>query len=158
MTEHSTAHSTFVVERTVNAAPARVFAAFSTEEGKQRWFAGVGDWKTLKRTFDFRVGGAEHLSGEWANGTVTEFDARYFDIVDNQRIVYVYEMHVDGTKISASLATIDLAPDGAKTKLKITEQGAYLDGYDDAGRREHGTNFLMDLLVKSVEAEATVKA
>ncbi len=157
MTERSTAHSTFVVERTVGAAPARVFTAFSTEEGKKRWFGSVGDLKLLERTFDFRVGGAESLRGEWPNGTVSAFDARYFDIVENERIVYAYEMHINGNKISVSLATIELTPDGAKTKLKITEQGSYLDGYDDAGKREHGTNLLIDNLV-AVFDDAVVKA
>jgi len=28
----------------------------------------------------------------------------------------------------------------------ITEQGAFLDGYDDADSREHGTGFLLDAL------------
>jgi uncharacterized protein YndB with AHSA1/START domain len=157
MTERTTAHSTFVVERTVNAAPARVFTAFSTEAGKQRWFGKVGDLKLLERTFDFRVGGSESLSGEWPNGTVSAFDARYFDIIENERIVYAYEMHINGNKISVSIATIELAPDGAKTRLKITEQGAYLDGYDDAGKREHGANLLIDQLVAAFD-EDTVKA
>lgn len=157
MTERSTAHSTFVVERTVNAAPARVFTAFSTEEGKKRWFGSVGDLKLLERSFDFRVGGTERLSGQWPSGMVTRFDARYFDIVENERIVYAYEMHIDGNKISVSLATIELTPDGAKTHLKITEQGSYLDGYDDAGKREHGTNLLIDNLGAAFDQDA-VKA
>jgi len=33
----------------------------------------------------------------------------------------------------------------------VTEQGAFLDGYDDAGSREHGTNFLLDALGKSLK-------
>jgi hypothetical protein len=28
----------------------------------------------------------------------------------------------------------------------MTEQGAFLDGYDDAGAREHGSNKLLDTL------------
>ncbi|HWE46367.1 MAG TPA: SRPBCC family protein [Caulobacteraceae bacterium] len=157
MTEHSAAHSTFVVERTLNATPTRVFAAFSTEEGKQRWFGGGGDWAPLERTFDFRVGGSEILAGKWPNGTITRFDARYFDIVENERLVYTYDMHMNGNKISVSLATIELKSEGSKTHLKLTEQGVYLDGYDDAGQREHGTNILMDRLVAAF-SEAAVKA
>jgi hypothetical protein len=45
-----------------------------------------------------------------------------------------------------SLATIELAPAGAGTRFTITEQGAFLDGYDDAGSREHGTGLLLDRL------------
>jgi hypothetical protein len=34
----------------------------------------------------------------------------------------------------------------AGTRLRVTEQGAFLDGYDDAGSREHGTGLLLDRL------------
>ncbi len=32
----------------------------------------------------------------------------------------------------------------------VTEQGAFLDGYDDAGSREQGTGFLLDRLGASL--------
>ena len=35
---------------------------------------------------------------------------------------------------------------GTGTRLVMTEQGAFLDGYDDAGSREHGSNLLLDAL------------
>jgi uncharacterized protein YndB with AHSA1/START domain len=68
-----------------------------------------------------------------------------------RRIVYAYNMHVDEKKISVSLATIELEPTAKGTRMKVTEQGAFLDGYDDAGSREHGTGALMDALAKSLE-------
>ena len=48
-------------------------------------------------------------------------------------------------------ACITLTPEGQSTKLVVTEYGDFLDGYDDAGSREHGTNFLMGALGKSLE-------
>jgi hypothetical protein len=40
---------------------------------------------------------------------------------------------------------MELTPAGpARTTLKVTEQGAFLDGYDDDGSRERGTGFLLD--------------
>jgi len=36
--------------------------------------------------------------------------------------------------------------------MTVTEQGAFLDGYDDAGSRERGTGALMDALAKSLES------
>jgi uncharacterized protein YndB with AHSA1/START domain len=101
---------------------------------------------------DVRSGGRERLRGRWASGTVTTFDAVYFDVVPNRRLVYGYEMHLDARKISVSLATLELAPAGAGTRLKLTEQGAFLDGYDDAGSREHGTGLLLDRLGASLRA------
>ena len=49
-----------------------------------------------------------------------------------------------------NLAGCNNAVCGAGTKLVLTEYGDFLDGYDDAGSREHGTNLLMDMLDKSL--------
>ena len=105
----------------------------------------------LEKSFDFREGGRETASGKHPNGMVSSFDCIYRDIVPNRRIVYSYVMHLDGKKISVSQACIQITPDGVGTKFTLTEYGDYLDGYDDAGSREHGTNFLIDALGKSVE-------
>ncbi|MBV8652023.1 MAG: SRPBCC domain-containing protein, partial [Alphaproteobacteria bacterium] len=68
------------------------------------------------------------------------------DIVPDERIIYSYDMHLDDKRISVSLATIELKPAGAGTRLVFTEQGVFLDGYDDAGSRERGTQGLLDKL------------
>lgn len=80
------------------------------------------------------------------------FDAVYHDVIANQRLVYSYVMHLDEKKLSVSLATMELRAEGAKTHLKLTEQGAFLDGYDDAGSRERGTAFLLDALGEAVRS------
>jgi uncharacterized protein YndB with AHSA1/START domain len=72
--------------------------------------------------------------------------------VHNRRIVYSYTMYVDGRRISVSLATIEFRRSGEGTHLVLTEQGAFLDGYDDAGSREKGTLALIDALAKSLES------
>ena len=43
-------------------------------------------------------------------------------------------------------ATVDLKPAGKGTNLTFTEQGAFLDGFDDAAGRERGTVELLDAL------------
>jgi hypothetical protein len=48
---------------------------------------------------------------------------------------YSYSMSLDQTLISVSLATVELKAEAAGTRLVVTEQGAWLDGYDD-GERE----------------------
>lgn len=110
----------------------------------------------IRRETDFRVDGGERLTGRWKSGRVTDFNARYLDIVPQRRIVYAYSMQVDGNKISVSLATILFEPANVRgeagTRMTVTEQGAFLDGYDDAGSRERGTGALMDRLAKSLEA------
>lgn len=147
MTEHTTQHGSFTIERVYQVAPAKVFAAFADPDAKAAWFAGPpGKWTPLRRQFDFRVGGKEHASGQMLDGPATYFDAIYLDIVPDVRIIYAYDMHLDDKHISCSLATIELKPQGSGTRLIFTEQAAFLDGYDDAGSREQGTKGLLDQL------------
>ena len=147
MSERSTKHATFVIERVFPAAPARVFAAWADPVAKARWFGGPADkWTELLRESDFRVGGRDRVQGAWTGGPVSKFDCHYQDIVPDQRIIYTYDMHIDDRKISVSLATVEFKPAGTGTRLTVTEQGVFLDGYDDAGSREHGTGSLMDRL------------
>jgi uncharacterized protein YndB with AHSA1/START domain len=152
MTSRSVVHASFTITRSYGAAPARVFQAFAVEEFKNKWFAGPGNWIKLKREFDFREGGREYLSGKHESGAVSTFDCLYRDIVENERIIYSYVMEMDGRRISVSQASIELRADGKGTRLVLTEYGDYLDGYDDAGSREHGTSLLLDALGKSLEA------
>lgn len=146
----SVTHASFTITRRWSHAPERVFQAFADQKKKDVWFGGGSDWTPVSRSFDFREGGKEHAAGRWKTGMVSTFDGIYCDIVENERIVYSYTMHLDERKISVSQACIELQPDGAGTKLILTEYGDYLDGYDDAGSREHGTNLLMDALGKSL--------
>ncbi len=148
----SVTHASFTITRNWKHAPERVFQAFATEEGKRKWFTGPPGFEQHEKSFDFREGGRETLSGKHSSGMVTAFDCVYRDIVPNERIVYSYVMHLDGRKISVSQACIELTPENGGTKLVLTEYGDYLDGYDDAGSREHGTNWLIDTLGKSLEA------
>ena len=99
---------------------------------------------------DVRVGGRERARGRWKGGTVSDFDAQYHDVIPNERLVYSYVMHIDDHKISVSLATMELRAEGSRTTLAVTEQGVFLDGYDDAGAREHGTGLLLDALGASL--------
>jgi uncharacterized protein YndB with AHSA1/START domain len=146
----SVVHATFSLQRIYDASPAQVFRALSDKAAKARWFEGGGG-TVIEREMDIRPGGRERAKGRWPSGMVTTFDAVYFDVVPNQRLVYTYEMHLDDRKISVSLATIELKPAGAGTRLVVTEQGAFLDGYDDAGSREHGTGLLLDRLGASLQ-------
>src|SRR4051794_40750511 len=103
MTERSVTHGTFVIERTYDASPARVFAAWADPAAKSRWFAGPDEWGTAEYELDFRVGGREINRGGPQGGPIYSFESHYQDIVPDQRIVYTYEMHTDTTRISVSL-------------------------------------------------------
>lgn len=149
----SVVHATFHLERTYDASPARVWTALTDPMAKSQWFGAPSEqFEIIERAMEVRPGGRERLRGRWGGHVVSTFDATYYDVIEKERLVYCYEMHLDDRKISVSVATMQLKADGKRTQLLLTEQGAFLDGYDDAGSREHGTNELLDALGQSLTA------
>ena len=135
----SVVHGAFHLERAYDATAEELYRALSDEEAKSRWFFGPAGWRLIERTMDFRVGGRERVKGGFDGGVATTFDAVYHDIVPRERIIYAYEMHLDDRKISVSLATLQIKPEGRDERgFTVDEQGAFLDGYDDAGRANAG--------------------
>jgi uncharacterized protein YndB with AHSA1/START domain len=148
VTERSVEHAIFVVERRYGAAPERVFAAWADREAKAQWFGSAEDRVEL----DFRVGGRELHEGIDPRGNPYTFRATYQDIVEPERIVYTYEMLLGDTRISVSVATVELRPDGDGTRLVYTEQSAFLDGHDTPAQRQHGMGSVLDALGRALGA------
>jgi len=153
MTERSVTHASFTLERSYPASPARVFAAWADPTIKTRWFGG-GDEEVKEYRLDFKVGGREWAAGTAPNAVSYTYDALYQDIIPDERIVYTYEMHIGGPRVSVSLSTVELRSEAAGTRLLYTEYGAFLDGLDDPKGREEGTVFLLDALGKFLQSEA----
>ena len=147
MSTPSTEHDTFILTKTYPVPPSKVFAAWSTQEAKKKWF-GAADGSGY--TLDFKVGGHEFNQGGPPGGPVYIFDAEYQEIIADHRIVYSYIMDADGTRISVSVTTIEFAAEGDGTRLTFTEQGVFLDGLDNAKQREEGTNGILDALGRAL--------
>ena len=150
MTQRSVAHATFVIDRTYDATPARVFAAWASRDAKAKWFVGPDEWEKSNHQLDFRVGGKESVSGGPPGGPMHHYNALYQDIVPNERIVTTYNMHMDDIKTSVSVATLEFRAEGKGTRLIMTEQGAFLDGHDSVEGREEGTRQLLNNLEKTL--------
>lgn len=135
----------FTVTRRYAARPARVFAAFADREIKQRWMGCDEVSAPVIDQLDFHVGGREVSRGGGQGGVEHLFDGRYLDIVSDRRFVFAFVMHVGGRKISASLGTVEFAPDGEGTVLTFNEQGVYF-GEDGWAEREEGTATGLDQL------------
>ncbi|SDO37943.1 Uncharacterized conserved protein YndB, AHSA1/START domain [Nakamurella panacisegetis] len=144
--ERSTTHGTFVIERTYPVPVAEVWTALTDDAAREQWFGGGPEFDATERSHEFRVGGHTTEEGQWHGGPRSRFRATYTDIVDRNRMVFTYDMWIDGAHLSTSLTTITVAPDGDGTLLTFTEQGVFFDGIDTIETREGGTRGLLDNL------------
>ncbi|MEU4240951.1 SRPBCC domain-containing protein [Actinoplanes sp. NPDC026619] len=150
MTNRTAIHDTFRIDRHFGAAPERVFTAFADPDAKAKWF-GSPAGKKEDEAFDFREGGRESVVSVFDDGTRFGFYATYTDIVPGERIVYTYEMTMNGERISVSVVTVEVRAGAAGgTDFAVTEQGVYLDGLDNSAQRRQGTEALMDALATSL--------
>ena len=144
MTDRNTFFGAFTLERVFNASPARVFAAYADRDTKQRWMGCDHVASPVIERLEMRPGGVEISRGPGDDGEHL-FEGIYHDVVDDRRFVLSFVMHVGGVKLSASLATVELVPEGAGTRLIFNEQGVYF-GADGWAEREEGTAVGMDTL------------
>ena len=149
----SITHADFTIERRYAWTPQQTFAAFSEPELKRQWFANPGNWPDAEWELDFRVGGGELSSGGSPGGAHHAFKSRFHDIVENERIVFAYDLRRDHQLISVSLTTIEFLSAGDGTRLVFTEQGAFFDDLDDPAKREHGTGKLLSALERFLAGE-----
>lgn len=138
MNGRDTFFGAFTVERHYAASPARVFAAFADRAVKERWMGCDAVSAPRIETLDFRIGGREISRGLSAPGVEHLFEGTYLDIVSDRRFVFAFVMHVGGVKLSASIGSVEVFPDGDGTRLIFNEQGVYF-GEDGWGEREEGT-------------------
>jgi len=136
----------FVIERVYPNCRAHVWAAWSVPEKKAAWFG------SRALDMDFRPGGGERTSftndmGEHTNET------RYFEIRDEELIVFAYSMAMNGRVHSVSLTTIVFTDEGGGTRLRYTEQMCVLPPSDGAPGRTHGWGVLLDGLGAHLEAD-----
>ena len=155
MTERSVSHTTFVIERSYPAHPAKVFGAWSDAAAREIWMDDP-DYKSdgSKYDLDFRVGGHERFSGITPDGETYRYEGVIYDIVPDQRIVYSYEMYCGQNLGSVSLATVEIVAEGSGAKLTYTEQGAFLDGIEKPEERQD-LGWMFDNLGKYLASQGT---
>ena len=155
MQERTVTHSTFVIERSYPCAPERVFAALSDPAKKRRWYTGGRSMELQEFEMDFRPWGRDralYLLREGRPGFTGLYESVYLDIVPDRRIVVAYTMTLGGQRISASLATFELAAGEGGTELVFTEQSAFFEGADGPERREEGWRNLLQRLADDLAA------
>ncbi|TCC57060.1 polyketide cyclase [Kribbella pittospori] len=139
-----TAHQTFTVRHVLEVRPAQVFRAFADPKAKAAWSLGPADWSP-RYELDLRVGGHEIFCGGPPDGEVHTIEARYLDVVADERIVYAYDVRVNDTRAVAALATIQFMPTPPGTTIVWTEQAAFLHDGDHSLFERHLQNVVRSL-------------
>jgi uncharacterized protein YndB with AHSA1/START domain len=150
----SVAHADFTIERHYDCRPPQAFKGFSDPDLKRRWFANPAGFADSTWELDFRVGGGEVSGGGRPDGPYNLFRSTFHDIVEDERIVFAYDLLQDDRLISVSLTTVEFFGEEGGTRLLFTEQVAFFDGLDAPAQREHGTGWLLDRLGNVLAGES----
>ncbi|MDG2517157.1 SRPBCC family protein [Lysobacter soli] len=153
MSHVPTAHTDFVIEREYAVSPQTVFAAWADPTAKKRW-SDCHEEYTTHYSMDFRLHGHESHHVDYPDGRRQRIEKVFFDIAQGQRIVFAYDISVDGRKLSVSLVTIEFLPTSHGTRMRYVEQLAYLDGHEDREVRLRGTEEGLDRLGLELSAGA----
>lgn len=144
MTERSITHSHINLERTYAATASQVFAAWTTLDALKQWAVPVKGWTVEYEAFDPRPGGREISTFTTPDGQVLRNEGTYGDMVPGERLVSLYTMSSDGTRIFSGVLSIELSPEGAGCKLRLTELGCFYDGHDKLENHKLGYGTTLD--------------
>lgn len=154
MIERSIAHGSFTVTRSYPHPVAKVFTAWSDPTIKRQWYGGP-DQDDSRRVFEFWVGGRENNFGRIGDVQFA-LEGIYYDIVPEARIIYAYDVRLDGVITSLSVTTVEFRSSASGTELSMTEHGAFFDGIDNAEDRIGGTEWVLDELGKVLDRQPSI--
>ena len=133
----------FTIERRFRQTPA-AFRVFATRSSSSAGSACPSGWTDANWELDFRVGGSEER-GRDPRGVLHEFRSRYHDIVDGERIVFAYDLLLDGRPISVPLTTVEVRGPTATARGSSSPSTARSSTTSRIrAEREHGTGLLLD--------------
>lgn len=134
------------IKRRFNAAPAKVFAAWSDPEKMTHWMGPAGVQKLVAKT-DLRVGGKYHIQMIMA-GDEHNVSGVYREIVPNEKLVFTWAWK--STPERESLVTVTFKDDNGGTIMTLLHE-QFFDA-DARDRHNAGWTGTMDKLEKYLEA------
>jgi len=118
------------LRRRLNAAPAKVFAAWTEPAQLIRWF-GPDSGAVLQAEADPRVGGRFHVVFRTEDGETHDVSGVYREVRRDERLVFTWRWITMPER--QSLVTVDIRPDGAGAMLALTHE----QFFDEAARDGH---------------------
>jgi uncharacterized protein YndB with AHSA1/START domain len=122
------------LKRRLNAAPEKVFAAWTKPETLARWFGPV-ECTNIEARIDLRVGGRYHVT-MIVPGDQHDVMGVYREIVPNEKLVFTW--HWKTTPERESLVTVTLKPDGDGTLLTLLHEMFF----DEDARDRHNKGWI----------------
>jgi uncharacterized protein YndB with AHSA1/START domain len=130
-------------KRRFNAAPAKVFSAWTDPEKVKRWM-GPGEVKVMSAESDARTGGRYRWLMQSPDGVEHDVGGVYREVAPNEKLVFTWAWK--STPERESLVTITFKPDGSGTLMTLTHEKFF----DEDARDRHlgGWNGAMEKLEK----------
>ena len=128
------------LNRRLNAAPAKVFAAWTDPDKIVRWFGPAHTAAgSVEAEMDVRVGGSYRIRFRTEDGEQHQVGGHYREVVADQRLVFTWAWHT--TPERQSRVTIGLQPEGEGTMLTLTHDMFV----DEKARDDHRRGWTMAL-------------
>lgn len=112
---------TLRIERTLAAAPERVFDAWTQTEALARWFAPAKEFTTVVTQLDARPGGHFRWEMHSPDGKVFAPTGVFQEVTRPTRLVMTWHWEHQPADL-VTLLTIELFPDRAGTRLVLTHE------------------------------------
>jgi uncharacterized protein YndB with AHSA1/START domain len=123
------------LKRRLNAAPAKVYAAWTEPEQIAKWF-GPEEIETLRAQADARVGGGFRIVMRGVDGEEHDVSGVYREIIPNQKLVFTWAWR--STPERESLVTVLIKPDGGGSLLTLTHE----QFFDETARDRHESGWI----------------
>jgi uncharacterized protein YndB with AHSA1/START domain len=145
--------ATLVVRRRIQAAPDKLFAAWTQPDLLVRWWGPQGA-ACPAAEIDLRVGGSYRIANQFPDGTVV-WIAGVFEVIEPpHQLAYTWKLeHQNGP---VERVTVRFEAHGAATEVIVTHERIP----DEAARTSHerGWNGCLDSLVGYAERRSAVNA
>ena len=125
-----TTKPSLTIKRRFNAAPAKVFAAWTDPEKVKRWM-GPGEVKVLNAEIDARKDGRFRWVMLAPNGEHHDVSGVYREVIANEKLVFTWAWV--STPERESLVTVTFKPDGSGTLMTLLHE----QFFDEQARDNH---------------------
>lgn len=147
MTTAAVVKPSLTIKRRFNAAPAKVFAAWTDPEKVKRWMS-PGEVKMLSAENDARIGGRFRWVMQAPDGEHHDVSGVYREVIPNEKLVFTWAWI--STPERESLVTLTFKADGDGTLFTIVHE----QFFDETARDNHnkGWTSAMEKLDKYLTA------